>query len=60
MEEEKKSLLKGINNEGAAIVGVVIIAIVSMFMLGIEAKDIPLALGSGLVGYIAKTVKEKI
>lgn len=41
-------------NEPLAILGVVAIAIVSMFLLGAEAKDIALAVGGGLVGYISK------
>ncbi len=45
-------------NEAVAIIGIVAIALVAMFILGAEAKDIPLALGSGLVGYLTRSVKE--
>jgi len=48
---EKLNLDK-INNEGAAIIGVVAIAIIAMFVLGINGKEIAIAIGSGLVGYI--------
>ena len=41
-------------NEPLAILGAVAIAVVSMFLLGLEAKEIALAIGSGLVGYIAR------
>lgn len=44
-------------NEAVAIIGIVTIAVIAMFMLGAEAKDIPLALGSGLVGYLTKSIK---
>ena len=36
------------------------IAIVAMFTLGIEGKEIPLTIGGGLVGYMAKTVVSAI
>lgn len=45
-------------NEALAIIGVVSIAIVAMFALGSEAKDIALAVGGGLVGYISKGVSK--
>lgn len=45
-------------NEALAIVGVIGIAIVSMFVLGAEAKDIALAIGGGLIGYISKGVSK--
>ena len=44
-------------NEAVAIVCIAAIALVAMFILGVEAKDIPLALGSGLVGYLTKSIK---
>lgn len=45
-------MLEKLENEGAAIVGLVTIAIIAMFLLGINAKEIAIAIGSGLVGFI--------
>ena len=45
-------MLEKLENEGAAIVGLVAIAIIAMFLLGINAKEIAIAIGSGLVGFI--------
>ncbi|GAH13142.1 unnamed protein product [marine sediment metagenome] len=54
-------MLKNINpdNEGIAIIGAVVIVIVSVFVLGVEAKNIALAIGSGLVGYISRSLSKE-
>jgi len=39
-----------------AIIGAVIIAVVSLVVLGVEAKEIALAIGGGFVGYIARGI----
>ncbi len=50
-------MLRGFNpgNEALAIVAIAAIALSAMYMLGAEAKDIALSLGSGLVGYLTKS-----
>lgn len=40
-------------NEALAIISLLIIAVMAMPMLGAEAKEIVLAIGSGLVGYLS-------
>lgn len=45
-------MLEKLENEGAAIVGLVSIAIIAMLLLGVEAKEIAIAIGSGLIGFI--------
>ncbi len=40
--------------ELAALIVLGTVAIVSMYELGIEGKEIPLAIGSGIVGYLVK------
>lgn len=39
-------------NEGIAVVGLVIIALVSLYLIGVDAKDIALTIGAGLVVFI--------
>ena len=43
------------NTEAMAILGAVTIAVVSLFILGAEAKEIALGVGMGFVGYIARS-----
>ena len=45
-------MLEKLENEGAAIIGLVSIAIIAMFLLGVEAKEIAIGIGAGLVGFI--------
>ncbi len=45
-------MLEKLENEGAAIIGLVAIAIIAMFLLGINAKEIAIAVSAGLVGFI--------
>lgn len=37
-----------------------IIAVVAMYQLGVEGKEIPLAIGSGIAGYLTKAVVNEI
>lgn len=41
--------------ELAALVVLGVVAVVAMLELGVEGKEIPLAIGSGIAGYLAKT-----
>ena len=45
-------MLDKLETEVAAIVGVIAIAIISLLMLGLGAKEIVLGIGMGLVGFI--------
>ena len=41
-----------IDTEGAAVVGLIAIAIIAIFYLGAGAKEIAIAISSGLVGFL--------
>lgn len=41
-------------NDSLAIIGAVAISIIAILILGVEAKDIALAIGGGLVGYLSR------
>ena len=45
-------MLEKIDNESLVIVILGIIVVASMALMGAEARDITLAVGSGLVGYL--------
>ncbi len=45
-------MLDKIETEGIAIIGLITIAIISLFLLQIGAKEIVIAIGSGLIGFI--------
>lgn len=45
-------MLDKIETEGTAVVGLITIAIIAMFLLGIGAKEIVIGIGMGLVGFI--------
>ena len=51
-----KEVTKKLNNDGLAIIGAVTIVIVSVIVLGVEAKDIALGVGVGLVGYLSRSL----
>jgi hypothetical protein len=46
--------------EELTIVALVVIVIASLKYLGPDAKDIVLPIGGGFVGYLTKTVRDKI
>lgn len=52
-----KSLTKDLAEE-LTIVSLVTIALVSLFLLGPEAKEITIAIAAGLIGYLKGTKKE--
>jgi len=43
-----------LSNDTLAILGAVIIALYSLHILGVDAKDIVLAVGGGLIGYLSR------
>lgn len=46
--------------EGIAIIGLVVIAVFGIICLGVEGKEIPLSIGSGVCGYLAKSAVEAV
>jgi len=45
-------MLDKVENDGMAIIAIASIAIMAMFLLGIDSKEIVLCVGSGLVGFL--------
>jgi len=45
-------MVEKIDNESLVIVVLGVIVVASMFLLGAEAKEVTLAVGGGLVGYL--------
>ena len=39
-------------NESLVIIGLIALAFVSIIMLGVEGKEIAIAIGGGLIGYL--------
>ena len=54
----ENEMLEKLETEGAAIIGLITIAIISLFVLGLGAKEIVLGIGMGLVGFIRGNSKE--
>jgi hypothetical protein len=45
------------NTEQMAIIGAMTVAIVSLIVLGVEAKEIALGVGIGFIGYLSRQIK---
>lgn len=57
MTDYLKALTKDLAEE-LTIVSLVTIALVSLFLLGVESKEIVIAIAAGLIGYLKGTKKE--
>jgi hypothetical protein len=47
-------------SEELTIISLLVIVVVSLLALGPEGKDIVLPIGGGLVGYLTKTIRDKL